>query len=269
MGETGKTYLIGELAEATGVTVRTLQHYDHIGLLPTSGRTASGRRSYTEEDVLTLEQIIFYRTLGLSLPEIRDKVVNRPELSQIESILQKQEMALYKKIEDAHVSLAAIEAYRAAIAAGNYPSWQLLTSFIRILKNSNLMDWKEYAFSDVQKEVLGRRFAQGHGAFELYHTWRALTLKAVTLARSGEAADGPAAQKLAEAWRRMVREAIGGDAGQIQAFAQLQEDRASWPEGDRDLMEASQAFIDRAVKHFLSSPSSDARKNGGDSEHGT
>ncbi len=265
MDEKGKTYLIGELAAATGVTVRTLQHYDNIGLLPTSGRTEGGRRMYTEEDILCLEQIIFYKSLGLSLQEIREKVVNRPGVIQIEDLLREQEIALYKKIEDAHASIAAIEAYRSAIAAGNPSSWQLLTSFIRTLKNGNLMDWMQYAFSDAQIEVLGKRYVKVQGAFDLYHTWRALALRAVTLARSGTAPDEPAAQELARDWRRMVQEATGGDAEHVQAFAQIQGDRASWPEADRDLMEASQAYIDLAVKHDLSSRSIPFDKNQGGS----
>lgn len=252
MGGKNKIYLIGELAAATGVTVRTLQHYDNIGLLPTSGRTDGGRRYYTKEDMLCLEQIIFYKSLGFSLQEIRDKVVKRPKFSQIEQILHEQEVVLYRKIEDAHVSLASIEAFRTAIAAGNYPSWQLLTGFIRSLRNSNLLDWGQYTFSDAQKEMLGKHVSQKE-AFDFYHTWRAIALKAVTLAASGVAPEDPAAQELAEAWWNMVLEATKGDVERIHAFAQIQEDRASWPEGDRDLMDASQSFIDLSVKHYLKS----------------
>ncbi|MBB6674861.1 MerR family transcriptional regulator [Cohnella nanjingensis] len=251
MSDKDKTFLIGELAAATGVTVRTLQHYDKIGLLPTSGRTEGGRRYYTEEDMLSLEQIIFYKSLGLSLQEIRDKVVNRPSLSQIEQILHAQEVALYKKIEDAHAGIAAIEACRTAIASGNYPSWQLLTGFIETLKNSNLMDWRQYAFKDAQMSVFSKRFENEQDAFDLYHTWRVLALKAATLAKSGVSPDDPAAQAMAEDWRKMTADVTQGDPDRIHAFAQVQADRSAWPEGDRDLMEASQPFIDLAVKRYL------------------
>lgn len=261
MDGTNRTYLIGELATATGLTVRTLQHYDNIGLLPTAGRTEGGRRYYTEEDILCLERIIFYKSLGLTLQEIRDNLVQRPELSQIEQILQEQEMALYKKIEDAHASIAAIKAYRTALAAGNKSSWRVLTSFIRILKKSNLMDWRQYTFDDNQKEILGKRFSKEQSAFDLYHTWRILSLKAMMLVQSGAAPDGPAAQDMAKDWWEMMQEATGGDDEQCQAFAQVQGDLASWPEGDRNLMDSSQAFIQRAMKHFLSSQS--LSKNGG------
>jgi DNA-binding transcriptional MerR regulator len=61
---------VGELARLAGVTVRTLHHYDDIGLLPASGRTSSGYRTYDDVDVDRLRAIITYRELGLGLDEI-------------------------------------------------------------------------------------------------------------------------------------------------------------------------------------------------------
>ncbi|MCM3781982.1 MerR family transcriptional regulator [Neobacillus mesonae] len=249
----------GELAAATGVTVRTLQHYDNIGLLPTSGRTAGGRRYYTKEDMLCLEQIIFYKSLGFSLQEIRDKVIKRPTTSQIEQILHEQEVELYRKIEDAHASIALIKAFRTALAAGNSPSWQSLTRFIRTLRGSNLLDWGDNIFSDSLIEILGKHFTH-EVAFDFYHTWREIALKAMTLAKSGVAPDDPAAQELAEDWWEIVQEVTTGDDERIHAFALIQEDRASWPEGDRDLMDASQSFIDLSLKHYIKSRPNDSKK---------
>ena len=48
----------GEVAKISGLTIRTLQHYDNIGVLPASGRTEGGRRFYTESDMIQLEHII-------------------------------------------------------------------------------------------------------------------------------------------------------------------------------------------------------------------
>ena len=65
---TGRT--VGEVAKVAGVTVRTLHHYDEIGLLSPHGRTASGYRRYAEADLDRLQQILFYRELGFPLEEI-------------------------------------------------------------------------------------------------------------------------------------------------------------------------------------------------------
>jgi DNA-binding transcriptional MerR regulator len=61
---------IGELARASGTTVRTVRHYDGIGLLSPSGRTAAGHRRYTERDLRRLYRVLALRSLGLSLEEI-------------------------------------------------------------------------------------------------------------------------------------------------------------------------------------------------------
>lgn len=62
-----KLFSTGEAAKISGLTVRTLQHYDNIGVLPASGRTEGGRRFYSENDIIKLEHIVFYRGLGFSL----------------------------------------------------------------------------------------------------------------------------------------------------------------------------------------------------------
>jgi DNA-binding transcriptional MerR regulator len=62
---------VGELAQATGLTVRTLHHYDQIGLLKPTARNGSGHRVYREADVVALYRIIALRGLGLRLDQIK------------------------------------------------------------------------------------------------------------------------------------------------------------------------------------------------------
>ncbi|WP_223771464.1 MerR family transcriptional regulator [Streptomyces huiliensis] len=64
------TWRVGPLAEAGGLTVRTLHHWDDIGLLRPSRRTAGGHREYTEADVVRLYQVLALRGLGLGLETI-------------------------------------------------------------------------------------------------------------------------------------------------------------------------------------------------------
>src|SRR6476619_7721080 len=64
------TWTVGQVAELFGVTVRTLHHYDEIGLLVPSERSGAGYRLYTDGDLARLQQIVVYRRLELSLDEI-------------------------------------------------------------------------------------------------------------------------------------------------------------------------------------------------------
>ena len=61
---------VGELAKLTGVTVRTLHHYDGLGLVVPSDRSRAGYRLYGDADVLRLQQVLIYRELGLALDDI-------------------------------------------------------------------------------------------------------------------------------------------------------------------------------------------------------
>src|SRR5438270_4919129 len=76
---------VGELARRTGLTVRTLHHYDEIGLLKPSLHTGAGHRLYTAGDVARLQQVLSLRQLGFSLEEVR-ACLDRADFSPLEVI---------------------------------------------------------------------------------------------------------------------------------------------------------------------------------------
>ena len=63
---------VGQVADELGVTVRTLHHYDGIGLVTPSGRTRAGYRLYTAADLERLQHVVVYRRLGFSLEEVAE-----------------------------------------------------------------------------------------------------------------------------------------------------------------------------------------------------
>jgi DNA-binding transcriptional MerR regulator len=80
-----KAYTVSQLAEMAGVSVRTLHHYDHIDLLKPSSRTAGGYRLYEEQDLLRLQQILFFKELDFPLSEIR-AILDDPEFDQVKAL---------------------------------------------------------------------------------------------------------------------------------------------------------------------------------------
>src|SRR4051794_34141363 len=76
---------VGELARRTGLTIRTLHHYDEIGLLRPSLHTEAGHRLYTAGDVARLQQIVSLRQLGFSLEQVRD-CLDQPGFAPVEVI---------------------------------------------------------------------------------------------------------------------------------------------------------------------------------------
>ncbi|MGH3795140.1 MAG: MerR family transcriptional regulator [Pseudonocardiaceae bacterium] len=79
----GKTWKVGQLARLTGLTVRTLHHYDALGLLRPSARTPSGHRLYDEDDVRRLYRVVAMRELGLTLDMIGHLLTGEPDLADL------------------------------------------------------------------------------------------------------------------------------------------------------------------------------------------
>ena len=88
-------YLIGDLSEIIGVSKRTLQHYDKIGLLKPATINDAGYRVYNEHSVDQLQQILFYKELGFSLKKIIE-ILHSPNFDLLTS-LQFQEKIAYEK----------------------------------------------------------------------------------------------------------------------------------------------------------------------------
>ena len=80
-----KAYTVHELASLAGVSVRTLHHYDQIGLLRPSARTAAGYRLYREPELLRLQQILFYRELDFPLGQIKE-LLEQPGFDPVQTL---------------------------------------------------------------------------------------------------------------------------------------------------------------------------------------
>lgn len=78
-------YTVKQVAEMSGVSVRTLHFYDETGLLEPAYTGANGYRFYEEPQLLTLQQILFYRELGFELREIR-KLLGRPDFQRVDAL---------------------------------------------------------------------------------------------------------------------------------------------------------------------------------------
>src|SRR5690242_18343147 len=75
---TARSWSIAEVARMSGITARTLRHYDAIGLLPPAGVSASGWRRYGRAELLRLQRLLLLRELGLSLPAIAEVLAEEP-----------------------------------------------------------------------------------------------------------------------------------------------------------------------------------------------
>lgn len=89
-------FTVGELARLTGITVRTLHHYDEVGLVRPSQRTSAGYRMYDDGDVLRLQQVLLLRELELPLDEIA-AVLDDPTYRRADALRRHREVLVTKR----------------------------------------------------------------------------------------------------------------------------------------------------------------------------
>lgn len=100
-------YSVGQVAGFAGVTVRALHHYDEVGLLVPSGRSAAGHRRYSDGDLDRLQRILFYRELGFPLEEVA-ALLDDPGADPREQLRRQHEL-LTARIEKLQKMAAAVE----------------------------------------------------------------------------------------------------------------------------------------------------------------
>ncbi|SDO37454.1 DNA-binding transcriptional regulator, MerR family [Nakamurella panacisegetis] len=101
------SYSVGQVARLTGITVRTLHHYDRIGLLEAADRSGAGYRRYSDADLDRLQHILFYRELGFSLEDVAT-VLDQPGANSSEHLRRQHEL-LQKRIARLTVMVKAVE----------------------------------------------------------------------------------------------------------------------------------------------------------------
>lgn len=87
---------VSQIAKLTGISIRTLQYYDEIGLLKPSELTSSGYRLYDDEALQTLQQILFFKELGFRLKEIKE-ILEKPDFDRITAFKKQKELLLLKR----------------------------------------------------------------------------------------------------------------------------------------------------------------------------
>jgi len=140
---------VGELAQATGVTVRALHHYDELGLLVPSERTQSGYRLYGPADVLRLYRIVALRRLGLRLDEI--SVLLQGDGLGLEETVERQLAAVERQLTDVRRLRDRLTAIVDALEQQGEPSID------QLIDTMEAMTMHEKYYNPDQLQRLGRR----------------------------------------------------------------------------------------------------------------
>ena len=197
---------IGDLAKASGLTVRTLHHYDEIGLVSASERTTSGHRRYTPEDVRRLYQVRSLRQLGLSLEEIRSALSRSDSLRPI---FQAQLAALTARAQQ-------VEALRSRLTAllDGHTTETLLSTL------EMMSVYESYFTADQLSDMRSRAASLGPAAVEaLKASWFELVKQLRQHMADGTPPTDPRVVELSRQWDSLGARFTGGDPA-VQAAAQ-------------------------------------------------
>lgn len=104
--QAAETLTVGQVARRFGVTVRTLHHYDAVGLLVPSGRSPAGYRLYTPGDLARLRTIVVYRRLGFPLEEVAQLLAGDADLA---GHLRRQRATITARLEEMRGLVQALD----------------------------------------------------------------------------------------------------------------------------------------------------------------
>jgi DNA-binding transcriptional MerR regulator len=211
MRHSQQTWKVGELAERTGLTIRTLHHYDAIGLLSPSGRTESahqsGHRLYTATDVARLQQIISLKQLGFTLEQIGE-YLTRADYDPRQVVRLHLEKIRKQAAELARLS-SVLQALSETLDRADTVSAE---AFLETIEAITMLD--NYYSSEQLEQLKARKEQVGDERIKQVEAeWPRLMEEVRAAMAAGIPPTDPKVKDLAQRWVGLVNEFTGGDPG--------------------------------------------------------
>jgi DNA-binding transcriptional MerR regulator len=232
---------VGELAKRTGLTVRTLHHYDEMGLLKPSLHTEAGYRLYTPADVARLQQVLSLRQLGFALEEICD-CLDRPGFAPLEVIRLhvarlREQIELHRKLCERLEALAELFRTAGEVSADGFlQTIQVMTMIEKYYTPEQLAQLDARA-KEVGQEAIDQAPQQ----------WADLFTAVTAEMEAGTDPADPKAQELAKQWLALVTQFTGGDPGIFNSLRSMYENEANVMGRDTQAMRPVMGYIQKAA----------------------
>ncbi len=223
-------YQVSEFAEKAGITVRTLHHYDRLGLLKPSGRTEAGYRLYGDRDFARLQQIVTLKFIGLPLRQIKD-LLDRGDLDLKPALAFQRRLLLEKRLQ-VEAAIQAIEKAERSLKSGAAPDLAALKKIIEVMERHNSMEWtKKYYSEEAQARIAERaRNWTPELQAKVEQDWKALFADVEAAVAANLDPASAKARALAQRWSELVRGFTGGDPEVQRGVNRLYADEANWPQ---------------------------------------
>lgn len=210
MGTTSEQFFaIGQFAQLTGVTIRTLRYYDEKGLLVPSAHRESGYRLYSLRDIVRLEQIVALKFIGLSLKEIQ--TVFEQEDVQWAQMLAVQKQLVAERREQLDQVARAIEQAERSLQRDGECTLQDVLHIIKAIQMEKTTTWAEQFYSEEQRKNIADAAVSEEYLVDSQKRWAELMMDVRNHLQSDPAS--PEVRELAQRWRSLINEFTQGDAG--------------------------------------------------------
>lgn len=243
-------FTVGELAEKAGISVRTLQYYDRAGLLK-STLSEAGRRMYTRDDVFKLQQILFFKSFGFSLDEIKERILKFKSAPDLELIFTEQRGIIEEQIKSLEEITKSLDTVIEETRNGRDVSLDRLMTIMDLMKQGNPCAFVLRYFSSEQMENITERFKSSDSLKNSPDFTIEIIDELNALYKNGVDPAGDEGQRLAERWWKMVTDFTGGDKDLLKTLVGVGMDIGDWPEDAKDLKEAIENFLGTALDTYL------------------
>ncbi|KAA6456468.1 MerR family transcriptional regulator [Acidobacteria bacterium AB60] len=232
-------FRIQQFAKLANVTVRTLHHYDRLGLLTPTLRSARGYRLYRMEDLAQLERILVLRYLGVPLKEIAGLLATGEGDSRqafeanhgLADTLARQAKVLRERRDGIDRVLNAIATAQRQLETAAEPDWSLYKSILREIHMQENENWSAKYFSPEAKKAIEERKHLWSPEMQEKVTadWKQMYADVESAIGRGVDPKSEEGQALAARWVKLVEGFTGGNAEVVAGLRRLYADQANWP----------------------------------------
>lgn len=211
---------VGEVAKKIGVTVRTLQYYDKIGLLSPSAESEGGRRLYTDKDLVMLHQIISLKSLGFSLDDIKHCLISLETPTDVANALTKQADSIKTKIEQLTASLAAIEQLKEEVLQMQTVNFKKYADIIVNLQMKNDSYYLIKRFDDDTLDYIRHHFDKESG-LNFMDRFNRLSDEIIELQKANVSPESEQCQQVVKAYWGLITEFTNGDMSMLPKLMEI------------------------------------------------